>query len=237
MGLIDRLMLFAAVDLAGVVLLLSLWIGATLLVEHPPSWRVSVSRLMAAHRREWMVQFVTREPRIFDSQIIGNLRQGTAFFASACMIAIGGGFALLGNAERIQGVAAELVQAQTPIFVWEMKLLLLILFAANAFLKFVWAHRLFGYCAVLMSAVPNDTQDPRAYPLARQAGEINVLAARSYNRGLRSVYFGIAAAAWLMGSWALILASGFTALVILRREFASQSREVLLTQDIENTRS
>ena len=183
---------------------------------------------MAEYRREWMRVFVTRDPRIFDSQIVSNLRQGTAFFASASMIAIGGGFALLGNADRLRGVAQDLALGAAPVIVWEIKLLLLLLFAANAFLKFVWAHRLFGYCAVLMAAVPNEPADPVALPRAMKAADISVLAARGYNRGLRSIYFGIAAAAWLIGAWALLTAVGFTLLVVLRREFASRSREVLL---------
>jgi uncharacterized membrane protein len=61
-----------------------------------------------------------------------------------------------------------------------------------------------------------------------KAAAINIAGARSYNRGLRSVYFGIAATAWLAGGWTLLAAVTFTVGVILRREFASQSRRVLL---------
>lgn len=220
---------FSRLDVIALTVFFLAWLGVTPLIEHSPARRPSTASLMARYRRAWMEQFITRDPRIFDSQIVGNLRQGTAFFASACMIAIGGGFALLGNAERLRGVAQDLTQNADPIIVWEAKLILLLLIAANAFLKFVWAHRLFGYCAVLMAAVPNDPEHPEARPLAAKAGEINVLAARSYNRGLRSVYFGIAASAWLAGAWALIAAALFTLGVVLRREFASQSRAVLLS--------
>ncbi len=219
---------FTTLDFVAVALLLIAWIGSTWIVEHPPKGRPSVSRLMAEYRREWMRVFVTRDPRIFDSQIVSNLRQGTAFFASASMISIGGGFALLGSADRLRGVAQDLTLGEDPVIVWEIKLLLLLVFAANAFLKFVWAHRLFGYCAVLMAAVPNDPADPKALPRALKAGEISVFAARGYNRGLRSIYFGIAATAWLIGPVALLCAVAFTLLVVLRREFASHSRAVLM---------
>jgi uncharacterized membrane protein len=79
--------------------------------------------------------------------------------------------------------------------------------------------------------VPNDVDDPRTMPRAMQAAEINVTAARGFNRGLRSVYFGLASAAWLAGPIALIVASLITCLVLWRREFASQSRDVLLSGD------
>ena len=225
---IDRLALFSALDAVGLVLLLASWIGCTWIIEHAPASRPSVSQLMAQFRRDWMVEFVTRQPRIYDGQIIASLRQGTAFFASASMIAIGGGFALLGNAERLRGVAEDLTLERDPVILLEIKLLLLLLLAANAFLKFVWAHRLFGYCSVLMSAVPNDPEHPNALPMAMQAAEINITAARGYNRGLRSVYFGIASSAWLLGAGPLIVATLATVAVILRREFASHSRHVLL---------
>ncbi|WP_299787120.1 DUF599 domain-containing protein [uncultured Marivita sp.] len=224
----DRLYLFTALDAVGLCLLVVSWIGCTLVVENAPKSYPSTSQIMAGFRRDWMRQFVTRQPRIYDGQIIASLRQGTAFFASASMIAIGGGFALLGNAERLRGVAQDLTLESDPIFLLEVKLLVLLLFAANAFLKFVWSHRLFGYCSVIMSAVPNDPEDPQAMPMALQAAEVNITAARGYNRGLRSVYFGIASSAWLLGAGPLLLATGVTLLVILRREFASQSRQVLL---------
>lgn len=231
---IDQLALFTRADYWAVALLLGGWMFCTLTIEHSPARWPSVSALMADYRREWMRQMVTRDPRIFDSQVIGNMRQGTAFFASASMIAIGGGFALIGNADVVRGVAQDLALGPAPTIVWEIKLLMVLGFATNAFLKFVWAHRLFGYCAVLMAAVPNDPTDPRADPRAAKAAEINVTAARSYNRGLRSVYFGIASSAWLLGAWPLIVATGFTLMVVLRREFASASREVLLeTSDHE----
>lgn len=228
MDWLDRLSLFTTLDAVGLGLLILSWVGCSLVVENAPKSYPSTSQIMAEFRREWMRQFVRRDPRIFDSQIISSLRQGTAFFASASMIAIGGGFALLGNAERLRGVAQDLTLESDPIFLLEVKLLVLLLFAANAFLKFVWSHRLFGYCSVIMAAVPNDPEDPQALPMALQAGELNITAARGYNRGLQVVYFGIASSAWLLGAGPLILATLVTLLVILRREFASQSRHVLI---------
>lgn len=228
MDLVDRLAPFGPLDSLGVLLLVLCWAGATWIIEHPPASRPSTSVLVARHRRRWMEHYVRRTVRIFDSQIITLLRQGSAFFASASMIAIGGGFALLGNAERLRGVAQDLTEAQDPVVVFEVKIVLTLAFAANAFLKFVWSHRLFGYVAVLMAAVPDDPDHPQAADTARRAGELNVLAARSYNRGLRAVYFGIASGAWLAGPLVLMAITLFTLGVILRREFASQSRETLI---------
>ncbi|MFN7223345.1 MAG: DUF599 domain-containing protein [Paracoccaceae bacterium] len=214
-------------DGAALVFLIVAWIVTGWLVEHPPTTRPSVSTVMADYRRDWMRQFVTRSPRIFDANVIDSLRQGTAFFASASMIAIGGGVALIGNAARLESLAQDLTLEAEGVVV-ELKIILVLIFLANALLKFVWSHRLFGYCAILMAAVPNDPTDPLAYARAAQAAEINITAAKSFNRGLRAIYFALAAIGWLLGSWALVIATFVTTLVLLRREFASVSREVML---------
>ena len=231
-GLPSELAVFTRVDAIGVAMLIAVWWGMTLLIEHAPRRFPSTSNLMADYRREWMVQFVSREPRIFDSQVIGQLRQGTSFFASASLIAIGGALALLGDLERVMGVAEDLTAGDQPILVWEVKILLIVVFLVNAFLKFVWSNRLFGYCAVMMGAVPNPRDHPAALTRAAKAAEINITAARGFNRGLRSLYCALAAAAWMLGAWALIAASLITALVLLRREFASTSRAVLMRPDV-----
>jgi len=225
---IAPLSLFSTLDYIALGLLLLAWIGIGWRIEKPSPRQPSVAELMADFRREWMRQLVTRQPRIFDSNLIGNLRQSTAFFASATMIALGGGMALIRNPEPVEGLASDLAISAAPHVVWEIKLLLALLFLTAAFLKFVWANRLFGYCSVVMGAVPNDAQDPMAYPRADQAAELCISAARSFNRGLRTTYFALAAATWLMGPEALILATLLTLTMIYRREFGSASRGVLM---------
>jgi uncharacterized membrane protein len=203
------------------------WILSGWLIEHPPRWRPSVSVLMQEYRRDWMRTFVTRQPRIFDATVIDSLRQGTAFFASACLIAIGGGVALIGNAATVQRLASELpVDVQGPDIA--LRMLPVIGFLANALLKFVWSHRLFGYCSILMAAVPNEPTDPQAFHRAAQAAEINISAAKSFNRGLQSIYFALAALGWLLGPWGLLTGILIATTILLRREFASHSRAVIM---------
>ena len=214
-------------DLAMLGLLVLAWLLSGWFSEHPPAMRPSVSWAMEEYRRDWMRTFVTRQPRIFDATLIDSLRQGTAFFASACMIAIGGGVAVIGNAAAVQRLADELPIDGTGPDV-AVKMLPVIVFLANALLKFVWAHRLFGYCSILMAAVPNDPGDPLAFHRAGQAAEINITAAKSFNRGLRSIYYALAALGWLLGPWGLLTGTLLATGILLRREFASHSRQVIL---------
>ena len=222
-------------DLIALGTTVTVWLGIGLLIEHPPRRWPSVSAIMRSYRHEWMQQFITRSPRVFDGTIIDSLRQGTAFFASASMIAVGGGLALVGNPALLMGLTADLPLPNSlesaDVVQMRMRGLLVIGFLVNALLKFVWANRLFGYCAILMAAVPNDAADPIAALRASQAADLNITAAKSFNSGLRSIYFALGSLAWVLGPMALMASVAVVAAVLLRRDFASASRRIMLRKD------
>lgn len=228
MTLYEHLGLLTVFDWAAAALMIVAWYSLGVLIDRSGGTRPSVTVLMSQHRRDWMKVFVERQPRIFDSQILGSLRQSTSFFASTCLLALGGVLALIGNTDPLRGVAAEVSDTAIPEVIWQVKLGLVVLFLANAFLKFVWSNRVFGYCAVVMAAVPNDPADPSAYPRAAQAGELNIRAAVNFNRGLRAMYFALAALAWLIGPTALLIATSVAVWIVWTREFASIPRSILM---------
>ena len=115
-----------------------------------------------------------------------------------------------------------------PQLVFQLKLGLVALFLSNGFFKFVWANRVFGYCAVSMAAVPNDPADPQSYPRAAEAAELNIRAAINFNRGLRAMYFALGALAWLIGPVALLIATAVVFSLLWMREFASTPRKIIL---------
>lgn len=218
--------LFTALDALAVGLLLAAWGGLGLLIERPLAGRRSVTVMMSGLRREWMRQFARRDVRIFDSQIIGNLRQATAFFASTAILAVGGLFTVIGNAEALRTVTGGLLADARPVELLQIKLLAVELFLVEAFLRFVWANRVFGYCAVVMGAVPEPSH-PDATRLAAQAAELNIRAAYNFNRGLRSIYFALAALTWALGATALIVATAACVWTLLSREFTSRPHRIL----------
>ena len=217
---------FGPLDTAALIFAVVIWLFIGWVIENPPAWRISVSKIMERYRHDWMAEFVTRQPRIFDATMIDNLRQGTAFFASASMIAIGGGIALIGNTAMLAGIARDLTLPADSSDL-QLRVLLVVAFLSNALLKFIWAHRLFGYCAILMAAVPNDPLHPEASHRAAQAGDINIHGAKSFNRGLRSIYFALGSLGWLMGPWGLVVGCVITSGILIRRDFASASREIM----------
>lgn len=229
-ALLENFAHFSFADAVAVAALICAWLGATWAIERKGAAKPSTHMLMETYRERWMAQMVTRQPRIFDSSVLAIMRQGATFFASSCMIAIGGCVALLGGADQLTMFASDLANATVaPKIVWEVKILLLMALLANGFLKFVWALRLFGYCAIVMASTPNDPTDETAYPTAQKAAEIANHAARSFNRGMRSVYFTIAALTWMMGPIPLILAVVVTLTFLYRREFNSRTRMALAT--------
>lgn len=198
-------------------------------------WRVertrgkpSVTVLMMQHNRDWMAQMLTRQPRIFDAQVLSAIRQSTAFFASTCVIAIGGALALMGNADNLQSVAEGFGERDLPPVLWQVKLAPVAALLTAAFLKFVWSNRLFGYSAVVMAGVPNDPNDPEAPDRARQAAELNIRAAWNFNRGLRAMYYALGALGWLLGPVALLGTAALTHWIVWSREFRSRPRDILL---------
>ena len=219
---------FGVTDGLALALLVLGWPIIGFLVEHDAR-RPSTHTLIASYRARWMQEMLHRENRMLDANILATLRQGAAFFTSASMIGIGGSVALLGKADTLQSLAADLsTDLSAPRVVWEAKLMLVVAILASAFLKFVWSHRLFGYCAVLLASVPIDPAHPDASRYAEKTAKLNTYAARSFNRGLRAMYFALAALAWLLGAWAMMAATLITLAVLYRREFNSQSRAALV---------
>lgn len=224
---------FTPLDSLALLLLVLAWLVVGRIIEHPPASRPSVAVLMERFRKDWLQEFLTRDPRIFDIALVESLRQSTAFFTSASMIAIGGGVAMIGNSATLQGLAMDLTIPQ-PGDLIRLKFVVVVGFLANALLKFVWSHRLFSYCGILMGAVPNDPADPAAPLRAAQAAEVNITAARNFNRGLRSIYTALGTLAWLFGPWGLLAGTVLTQGLLIRREFASQSRAVLLATSLSD---
>lgn len=214
-------------DAAALILLVVAWGAMGWLSEHPFRARPSVTVMMAEVRREWMREYMGRDNRIADAQIVASLRQGTAFFASTSLLAVGGVLALIGNVQPLSGLAAGMGGDAAPALLWQVRLLPCVLLLTHGFLKFAWANRVFGYCSVMMAAVPMDASDPRAGPRAAQAAELNVQGSANFNRGLRSLYYALASLSWLLGPLALGGAAVVVTALLARREFASLPRDIL----------
>lgn len=207
------------------------WFGFEYITDYSPLSRISLGGLMSEQRREWMLVMADRELRIVDTSIMAGLLQGTAFFASASILAIGGCFALLGSTDVVLQIYSDLpIGDELNRGLWEFKILgLAVIFVFN-FFKFGWAFRLFNYSSILIGAVPNihnSTQEER-HKKAIKAAEMNMIAGRHFTSGLRGIFLALGYLGWFIGPIIFICTTIFVMAVLIRRQYYSRSRALLL---------
>lgn len=215
-------------DLIALAVFLGAWAAYYLYLEAGSARARSLNANMHEARLVWMRRAFRRDNRILDGQLIGGLQNGTAFFASSSLIAIGGTLSALGVADRALELFATVPFAiPTSREAYETKVLGLALIFTYSFFKLVWSYRLFNYAAILIGALPPPFHpDPVEVEQAIQrATRMNVSAARSFNRGLRAFFFAIAYLGWFAGPYALIASTLVVSVVMWRRQFASDSME------------
>ncbi len=219
---------FSGLDLAAVALMLTAWIGVEVVLR-PGGWGArSTGEIMGRYRALWFHEAVARDNRIVDATLLTGLRAAVAFYISAVLIAIGGAVALIGQTDVVALVATDLAgDLSRPRVGWIVKILLVIAALALSLLQFLWSHRVFGYCVVLLGAIPNDPASAQAGRIAEMGARLNVLASRNFNQGLRSAYFALTALAWMIGPETLIAATLLTTWILMRREFLSETRRAI----------
>lgn len=220
-----------AADWVALVWFVACWLLYAWLADNTRLHRHSVSAAMAENRKRWMRTLLTREMRMVDTTIQGNLIQGVAFFASTTILIVAGVFALLGATDTAVGILADLpLAAAVSTALWEVKVLLLLVIFIYAFFKFAWALRLFNYCSIMIGGAPEcqGPPDARALAYADRMAVLNGRAAHHFNRGVRAYFFALAATSWFLHPYVFLLVTTWVTLVLQRREFHSIARLVML---------
>ncbi len=226
-------MVIDTIDQAALVIFLVVWVGYSWFTERGPFADRGLSSAINRQRERWMRVMFLRDLRMIDTAIMAGLQQGTAFFASACIFAIGGTFAMLGSAERIAVIAADLpFYGRLDRALVELKLLGLVVIFAYAFFKFGWAYRLFNYCSILIGAIPMHA-DAEANPAEAEravvrAARLNQQAGLHFNAGLRAIFFALAYLGWFLGPYALFLTTFLVLMILANRQFHSPARKALI---------
>ena len=207
------------------------WFGFEYLTDYSPLASKSLTGLMSEQRKEWMLVMAERELRIVDTSIMAGLLQGTAFFASASILAIGGCFALLGSTDVVLQVYSDLpIDDELSRGLWEFKILGLAVLFVFTFFKFGWAFRLFNYSAILIGAVPSieNSYSEERQKKAIRAAEMNMIAGRHFTSGLRGIFLALGYLGWFIGPAVFIGTTIFVIAVLIRRQYFSRSRSLLL---------
>ncbi|MGL4488354.1 MAG: DUF599 domain-containing protein, partial [Rhizobiaceae bacterium] len=220
---------YTLLDAWALALFVACWAIYALAVDSRFIARKSLNVLMNDERANWMRVMTTRELRVIDTGILAGLQQGTAFFASTSVFAIGGCFALMNASDQVVNIASGLpFMSASSRAVFETKALMLLMIYSHAFFKFGWSYRLQNYCSILVGAVPfvadGVTPGPQVEAAAAKALQFNKLAGRHYNSGLRTIFFSIGFLGWFAGPYVFIGSTLFILLVLLRRQYFSRAR-------------
>lgn len=211
---------------------LSVWIGYALFAKHWGQGQRSILALTNQYRRLWMLQATVRDPRMLDGIITQTLSATPAFFCSTTILILGGLFALLGTTDKAAELVREIPFAeQTPLLVFEFKILVLVVIFVYAFFRFSWSMRQYTFVALLIGAMPpaKDFTSGRVNPegYADRAATMTGLAAETFNSGLRAYYFSFAALGWFFTPLMFVLATFLVAGILYSREFRSEVLELL----------
>ena len=208
---------------------LAAWVIYTGFADHTRWSDQSLTSRMNRYRERWMGEMVSRDMRMIDTTILGNLMTGIAFFASTAMLILGGIIALLSNPISVSQSIKHLPYAvDSSPALWEFKILVLALIFIYAFFKFAWAFRLTNYCNIMVGSAPAKEADKNILEQhAKRAAKLSCRAGHHFNLGIRAFFFGTAALAWLFHPFAMLLASLIVVYVLYRREFSSTALLVL----------
>jgi uncharacterized membrane protein len=220
---------FTVVDAAAAAFFAVAWIGYHHAVERSTGAQRSLNRLMKRYRYAWADQIAGRDNRIVDTTINASLQNGTAFFASTSLIALGGVLTLLRSSEEALAAIGLLTGEAPTRLGWEIKVVGLAVIFTYAFFKFAWSYRLFNYAAILIGAVPLKGADEAAMRLAtRRMAAMNTAAGLQFNQGQRAFFFALAYLGWFLGAPVLFATTALALYVMWRRQFASDARRALL---------
>ena len=100
--------LFSKLDLIALAWFIIAWLGYAVIIEMTAHGKSGLNAQMHRYRDLWMERMLAREARMVDGQIIAGLQNGTAFFASTSLIALGGSATLLHSTEDMLTVIAAL---------------------------------------------------------------------------------------------------------------------------------
>ncbi len=224
------MLLFPMLDWIALGCFAGAWSIYAIVVEWTPLGRRTLNHLMHGYRLVWMQRMLGRDMRMVDAQIVASLQNGTAFFASTSLIAVGGALTIMRASDELLHLLTALpFGIDTTRVQWEAKVMGLAVIFVYAFFKFAWAYRLFNYVAILIGAAPPvaEKDTPEAQRYTARAAQLIEAAGRHFNRGQRAFFFALGYLGWFLGPWVLMASTAAVLIVMLRRQLASDSRRAL----------
>lgn len=213
------------VDTAALVIFILCWVGYEPLRRALAKGRGgSINIDMYPVREEWIRRFLARDNRIMDVNLLGHLLNSASFFASTNLLVIAAAAGVLFGGEAMRSNLQDLEFA-SPASDWliELKVGVVIITLSRGLLDFVWAIRQLNYAMALLGAAPEATEKDKHEAFVAAASDVLHPSFSAFNTGVRAYYFALAAAAWLISPWAMVLGVLATVAILLRRQMRSQA--------------
>ena len=221
---------FSTLDLVAFAWFIVAWTGYAIHVEYVPKKRLSLNATMNAYREIWMRRMLAREARMVDMQVMAALQNGTAFFASTSLFAIGGALTIIRSTDDMLTVVATLpIGIQTGRVLWEMKAIGLAVIFVYAFFKFSWSYRLYNYVAILLGAMPPPAEKdtPGAEAHVKRTTGLFTAAGRHFNHGQRAFFFALGYLGWFVSPYVFIGTTTAVVFVMWWRQFGSDAAKAV----------
>lgn len=222
---------FEIFDLIAIIYFGLIWLGYARFAEWKRNNSKCLNQLMEQYRYVWFKTLLKREQRMIDTGVMTGLQNGTGFFASCALFAIGGTISMLTSPESLRQIVSSMPYADPgSAMMWTLKIIGLTLIFVYAFFKLAWAYRLFNYSAIMIGASPvRDERDTEAAKdITDKGARLNIVASHHFNRGMRAFFFALGYLGWFIHPFIFMAATTFVALVLYKRIFASDALKALL---------
>jgi uncharacterized membrane protein len=210
-------------SIAGAVFIAS-WLAYEPLLQRMTGGRGAINIDMIAVREGWLRRMLARENRMVDAALLGQQLNSASFFASTNLLLIAAAAGLLfGGGGALAGVRGIGVAETASDWLIEVKIALVVVTLTKGFLDFIWAIRQMNYAAALFGAAPDHDDIDHHESFVRAGALVLTPAYAAFNSGVRTYYFALAAAAWIVSPWAMIAAVIAAVLLLLRRQTGSDA--------------
>jgi uncharacterized membrane protein len=221
---------FTTPDLIALAWFVTAWTTYAVLLEFVPHRREGLNARMNRYREIWMRRMLAREQRMVDMQVMAALQNGTAFFASTSLFAIGGALTVLRSTDEMLSVVSTLpVGVQMTRTLWEVKAIGLAVIFVYAFFKFGWSYRLYNYVAILLGAMPptaeKDTAEAEVH--VKRTTMLFTSAGRHFNHGQRAFFFALGYLGWFVSPYVFMATTTAVVFVMWWRQFRSDASRAM----------
>jgi uncharacterized membrane protein len=186
--------------------------------------RPSLSVIMSMQRRRWVANAVSRESPL-DAILSGNIMGSVSFLASTTVLLLLAVLTAFGNLQPLMDTF-DTVGLTTTHTIQNVQVHLFATMAifVMSFFSFTLALRQFNHFCILLGAIDHSghTSSDEIDAIA----QLNSLAAKNFNNGIRAYYFAVPMVAWFAHEWLAIAAGLITVGFLIHREFFSSAHRV-----------